>query len=263
MRRLFVALTSAMSVVAFTHMASAADLYQPVYKAAPPPPAPIYNWTGFYLGAHAGWGWASNETATQGLAGAPGVATSPLSFNMDNDSPIAGLQAGYNYQFSSWVLGIEGDISGARLSTSQTGVPFALVGLPACVVGLPCGSATVTEDIRWLASARGRVGYAWGPSLLYVTGGAAWTDVKYTGSTTAVAALGIFPASFSTTFSGPVVGGGYEWMMTPNWTLRAEFLHYWFDKAQTAAFTSPPLTATYTWSRFDVNVARLGLNYKF
>jgi outer membrane immunogenic protein len=192
---------------------------------------------------------------------------SPLSFNLDNDSPIAGLQAGYNYQFASWVVGIEGDISGARLSTSQTGSMTALFHIGNCINGLSCGSATVTEDIRWLASVRGRLGYAWGPGLLYVTGGVAWTDVQYTGSTTAalIGGLPLFATSFSTTVSGPVVGAGYEWMITPNWTLRGEFLHYWFDKAQAAAVTdtNTQLTATYTWSRFDVNVARLALNYKF
>jgi hypothetical protein len=52
-------------------------------------------------------------------------------------------------------------------------------------------------------------------------------------------------------------------MITPNWTLRGEFLHYWFDKAQAATVTAPGLSATYAWTRFDMNVARLGLNYKF
>ena len=65
------------------------------------------------------------------------------------------------------------------------------------------------------------------------------------------------------------MGGGYEWMLTPNWTLRGEFLHYWFNQAQTIPINNSgglpgvSFTNTFTWSRFDVNVARLAVNYKF
>jgi outer membrane immunogenic protein len=241
--------------------AFAADLGAPPLPPVVTPPS----WTGFYLGVHAGWAWSSNESATQVETFGSRIITAPLLFNMDNDSPIAGLQAGYNYQFSSWVVGIEGDISGARLSTSQPLI--SVISIINCPVA-SCGSATVAEDIQWLASVRGRLGYAWGPGLLYVTGGGAWADVKYSGSTSTSLAgpSPLFITSFTSTVSGPVVGGGYEWMITPNWTLRGEFLHYRFDKAQAAALTSssaPGFAVNYTWSRFDVNVARVAVNYKF
>jgi outer membrane immunogenic protein len=246
---------------AVSGLAFAADPGAPIPAAAP-------SWTGFYLGVHAGWAWSSNESATQVETFGSHIITAPLLFNMDNDSPIAGLQAGYNYQFSRWVVGIEGDISGARLSTSQTGSLISVISIINCHAGDFCGSATVAEDIRWLASVRGRLGYAWDRGLLYVTGGGAWADVKYRGSTSSslTGAPPLFASSFTSTVLGPVVGGGYEWMITPNWTLRGEFLHYWFDEAQAAAVTSssaPGFAANYTWSRFDVNVARVAVNYKF
>jgi outer membrane immunogenic protein len=107
--------------------------------------------------------------------------------------------------------------------------------------------------------------------MAYVTGGWAWADVKYSGTVSSAGqpTTGLNAVSFTSTRSGPVVGAGYEWMITPNWTLRGEFLHYWFDDTTNAASTpvsiGPGVTvnAAYTWSRFDVNVARLALNYKF
>jgi len=254
------------AALALGQAALAADLPVRALTSAPAPVAP--SWTGFYLGVHAGWGWTSQDNATSALnTGAGAAATSPVSFNLDNDSPIAGLQIGYNYQFSSWVVGIEGDISGSRLTDSQTAQPLTgAIAAGSCgVVGLPCGTATMSQDIRWLSTVRGRLGYAWGPGVLYVTAGAAWADVNYSATVAwpVPAPEVLFTAGFTSIRSGPVVGGGYEWMLTNNWTLRGEFLHYWFNQAPITQVTNVGLTNTFTWSRFDINVARVGLNYKF
>jgi outer membrane immunogenic protein len=104
--------------------------------------------------------------------------------------------------------------------------------------------------------------------LIYLTGGGAWADVNYSGNMIQSLVVGP-PSNFATTVSqirsGPVVGAGYEWMITANWTLRGEFLHYWFNTTAAASATNPtgPSTAAFTWSRFDVNVARVAVNYKF
>jgi outer membrane immunogenic protein len=165
------------------------------------------------------------------------------------------------------VVGVEGDISGVRLNNGQQqNLTLVLPASGMCVGGVVCGNVFISEDIRWLASVRGRVGYAWGPGLLYVTGGGAWPNVKYSANTLypPVIPVGNFPTNdFTSTRSGPVVGAGYEWMITPNWTLRGEFLHYWFNSTAVATVTNTGFTATYSWSRFDVNEARLALNYKF
>ena len=79
---------------------------------------------------------------------------------------------GYNYQTGSWVWGIEGDVDGANIQANQN------VVLP---IG---GSAFLNEKQNWLASIRGRIGYTWGPGMIYVTGGGAWTGVQVTGGAT-------------------------------------------------------------------------------
>ena len=132
-----------------------------------------------------------------------------------------GGQLGYNYQTGNWVWGIEGDVDGANIRASQ-GVVLAPIA------GFPGGSAFLTEKQNWLASIRGRLGYTWGPGMIYVTGGGAWTGVQATGGATLLprAIAGSF--STSSTRSGYVVGAGYEWMIAPNWALRGEYLYYGF-----------------------------------
>jgi len=106
---------------------------QPYYKAAP---APVFNWTGFYVGGHVGYGWGNADFAAGG----------------DVDGFLGGLQVGYNWQLSrNWVFGIEGDISGTDINNNPG---FA--------------------HIDYLGTLRARVGYTWDRTMLYGTGGLAW-----------------------------------------------------------------------------------------
>jgi opacity protein-like surface antigen len=163
---------------------------------------------------------------------------------------VFGGQLGYNWQAGNWVFGIEGDVDGygARNSTHTTGTPTLAVAF------------TASEAPKWLASARGRVGYAWGTGLIYITDGGAWANMAF--NTTD--ALGV--SSITATKSGWTLGGGYEWMFAPNWSLRAEYLYYMFNSGATTATVFPPPgggAITHTWSGANVQIARVGLNYKF
>jgi outer membrane immunogenic protein len=240
----------------------------------PPAPAAESSWSGLYLGFHTGWGWASGETATASsiFAGVPVTPFEPLTFPLSSSGAIAGAQLGYNWQFASrWVLGLEGDASGTGLKATQTASTFS--GLAGCgVPGAPCGSATMTENVNWLASARGRLGLTFGPGLAYVTGGAAWANVDYsaTASQAFPVASTLYPTTFSSTKLGWVYGAGYEAMLGNSWTLRAEYLHYGFDGVNTTVaavlphpVVVPGLSTTYAWSPLNINVVRLGVNYRF
>jgi len=250
--------------------AMAADMQLPTPLA----PSAEPSWTGLYLGFHAGWGWASDETGTGSskFTGVPIPPFEPLTLPLNSSGAIAGAQLGYNWQFANrWVLGIEGDASGTGLKASQTASTFS--GMAGCgVPGAPCGSATMTENVSWLASARGRLGYTFGPGLAYVTGGAAWANVDYSANASQVfpVASTLYPATFSSTKSGWVYGAGYEAMLGNSWTLRAEYLHYGFDGANTSVaavlphpLVVPGLSATYAWNPLNIDVLRLGINYKF
>jgi outer membrane immunogenic protein len=142
MRYLSIAGAAAVSAVAFTQIAAAADM--PVKAPVAPVPAPIYSWTGFYVGVHAGWGWSSYTVAvtpSPAFVSASGYETN--SFDQNSDGFIGGGQIGYNWQFApNWVIGIEGDISGAGIrETTVARSPLVAFPLAAIIRILP--SATL------------------------------------------------------------------------------------------------------------------------
>jgi outer membrane immunogenic protein len=201
-------------VTALAGPVAAADLRTPV-KATPLPPAPqIVNWTGFYLGGHAGYGWSKVETETPDTdLHNPSVTSSGLAL---------GFHAGYNWQlgpapWGSWVVGIEGD------ATSTPGWHKRVCEAersPDCTSGAQGG-------LNWLASIRGRLGLAFDRTLIYATGGVAWASGQaWAGTSLAIAEL-------ERKVVGGVVGGGIEWKYNPNFSLRLEGLHYMFNNKHT------------------------------
>src|SRR5262245_25749478 len=145
MKRLVLA---AASVLALTAPAAAADM-RPVAKAppAPPPIVQVYNWTGFYIGGHIGGAFAGNDT----LSG-------------NNGRFLGGGQVGFDYQFApNWVAGVEAQYSWLGGNSNNGGLAF-----------VPAGLATL--DNRGIGSVTGRLGYTWGPVLVYGKGGYAFVD---------------------------------------------------------------------------------------
>ena len=184
-------------------VANAADLQRaPVYTKAPPPMAPAFTWTGFYIGLNAGGKWANvDQDITSG-----GTA---FTLNGNNASSwIAGGQIGYNWQFNQIVLGIEGDIDAHDFSRS------VVVGT---AIGPFIPGDAFTVESHWQASLRGRVGYAIDRVLLYATGGVAWTQRKAT-----VSLVGIGTATNDDTVTGGTVGGGIEYAIWNNVSIGVE-----------------------------------------
>jgi outer membrane immunogenic protein len=241
--------------------AAAADL--PVKARPMAPVVTVYNWTGCYIGGNVGGKWVRTSgsvdvgpTGTGTGLGAPGRV---LFGEVNSTTLIAGGQVGCNYQVpgSNWVLGLEGDFDWHRWSRSNTLVgtqPFPFV-------------AGDIFDIRsrWQASARGRIGYAWDRLLLYVTGGAAFTEVDVG---TNFIATGVFPATIAThnkTLFGATVGGGFEYAFTNNFSAGIEGRYTWYGTQTynaglvatiftpaTGAFTFAPATQTYKLDTFEV-----------
>ena len=156
----------AAALLASTSIAAAADMPARTYTKAPVV-SPAFNWTGFYVGVHAGYGWGNSKSvATNGTLPFPaGSVTSN-----DLDGWLAGGQLGYNYQFSpNWLIGIEGDMAGTGIKGSTSG--FSTVG------GFTkTRFQTSNLDVNWLATVTGRLGYVAGPALLYVKGGVAFGE---------------------------------------------------------------------------------------
>ncbi len=138
--------------------ASAADL--PSRYAAPAPimaVAPVFTWTGFYVGVNAGVGFNSGDNDL--VFG----DTTIFSDSDDDASFIGGGQVGYNYQIGSFVVGVEGDLQWADFGSSTYNF------------GPVLGTYTVDSD-DWFGTVRARAGVAFDRALIYATGGWAFTD---------------------------------------------------------------------------------------
>jgi len=177
-------------------------------------------WTGFYIGAHGGGGNGRLSGATEDLEGA-----------------IAGGHAGYNWQRSNVVLGIEADLS---WSDYELSLNTALGGFNL--------AANASHD--FFSSVRGRLGFADGPLMVYATAGVAYTEIE---TSLALTGPGVNTVESINTDVGGIVGGlGFEYAITPNLALRGESL--WFDLHQDFDTTDPS---------YDGYFVRGGLSYYF
>jgi outer membrane immunogenic protein len=190
--------TSALATSAVATSAMAADM--PV--KARPAPAPVYLWTGCYIGGNVGWaqesvrfddGFDDNRRSRSGFAG--------------------GGQIGCDYQFASnWVFGVQGMIDATDIKHRRFG---------------PIDSDfSFDHDARWFATVTARLGFLVTPStLLYAKGG--WGTVK---ERSRVFDTDLVVSSVDRNASGADVGVGLEWMFTPNWTFFVEWDHIFLDR---------------------------------
>jgi|EndMetStandDraft_9_1072997.scaffolds.fasta_scaffold24003_2 outer membrane immunogenic protein len=249
------ALTIAVGLTGLVTSAVAADL--PVRPA--PPPAPIFSWTGFYFGPHIGGGWANGDAQT--VSGPEPGFFDPFRSNLNGTGVVAGGQVGFNWQLApNWVIGWEGDVSGTTIDKTATQNTATILSVPL----IPASSLTLTRNINWLASVRGRIGVSWDRALLYFTGGVAWAGVTFQADLHRPILPDIFAVSVGDTRTGWVIGGGLEYAFeNTNWTMRGEFLHYQFDGFSVDAPPFNGFTAQDTLGNFNVNVVRVGFNYKY
>lgn len=173
-----------------------------------PEPATVTDWSGFYIGAHLGYGWANMS----GCHDCTDINSELDAENLDLEGIVGGLHAGYNWQMDHIVFGIEGDVSFADLSDSE-----------------PQDENDTTEqsaDVDLLASVRARLGVAFDDAMIYVTGGIAFPDAEWE--------VDFGDSSDGVKFGeiGGVVGGGVEYAMTESIRLRVEGLYYFFDEEE-------------------------------
>jgi high affinity Mn2+ porin len=253
-------------VLATWSAALAADL-PPSLPAKPPVPyvATAYDWTGLYVGAHAGViRGASNWTAQPG-AGVPDLNGSfNLPFHLDfmagTGSYVMGLQAGYNYVFPSRVLlGVEADVT---MPNSDVLIPFSVRGSQ--TVSSPLiGQVTYGEAVIHYGSARARFGYAFDNFLLYGTGGLAWSYDQVTRSQDGGVSANGFVAQGTLDTRllwrlGWAAGAGIEIPVAVGWTAKAEYLSTGFGhKGMTFTAAAEPFN-----SDLAMQSIRLGLNYR-
>jgi outer membrane immunogenic protein len=217
----------------------AADM---MVRKAPVRPDPAFDWTGFYVGAQGGHQWGRDRTTEFFTAtGLPSGFSRPFDFS----SGFGGGHAGYNYQLGKIVLGIEAD---AEAVSAQSG--FSLAG----------GIFQFSARQDWQATIRGRLGVTpVNRLLLYVTGGAAFTELKYSWSVDPAVPLGVARVDANLARVGWTVGGGGEVAFTDHVTARLEYRYADFGEPR---FNWPDFGATYREQpRF--HQLRGAVSYKF
>jgi outer membrane immunogenic protein len=228
----------------------AADML--VKKAPAPKPLPL--WTGFYIGANVGFGVGHKQFYD--------IFGPTPDFALDADARVqgwlGGLQAGYNYQINQFVFGVEGSFDWSAVKND-----------------FPCfsfGNQRCSATAEWIATLTGRVGTLVGPALLYVDGGPAWTRDTITNIAGTLACV---PAGGATVCSAPgdlfvgskirggyTVGGGIEYLWSPNWSIKAEYNYMNFGQFPVSlvdggtGFFPEDIKQT-------IQVVKVGFNYKF
>jgi outer membrane immunogenic protein len=223
-------LLSSSLLLAMAVSAAAADLPSekgpPVY--APPPPPPAFSWSGVYLGGQVGYGWGTSNVTTNGFS-VPSLSQSGV---------VGGVHIGYNYQVSQFVFGLEGDVNGSseRDDNFNAGVNYG-----------------IRKNID--ASIRGRIGYAFDRVLIYATGGGAYGGfhTSYNDGTNF--------NGFNDGHVGWTVGGGLEYAIDNNWSVRAEYRYTDYGHINDDPFLLGAFNAVSQHVRD--NRVQAGFSYKF
>ncbi len=264
MKRIFLASATLVAFAALSG-ANAADMALKAPPKAAPPPC---TWCGFYVGLNGGYsfGRASDSTTLTGTPVVPALLTGSDHLN----GWVGGGQIGYNWQVDPrWLFGVEADIQATGQRGSETLPTFIAGGFPFA----PGDSITgnYTQKLPWFGTARLRLGYE--PSdtwLLYVTGGVAFGEVRNTlnlSVTTNLPGPALVTtaqsASVSNNRTGWTVGAGSEWMLSPAWSAKLEYLYIdlgSFTDTYVGAGFVPTFT---TSSHVTDNIVRAGINYHF
>lgn len=237
-------------VAALTLGAHAADLPTRAPAPAAAPAAPVFTWTGFYAGVNVGAGRqrTSADYPPQTYISAGTAYPWPADLfagATTGNGVVGGVQAGYDLELASWVVGVQSSVDASSLQGS----------------GFWSGSDTerLSQHARALGSVTGRVGYLVRPSLLaYAKGGTSWLNNRYGDSDNGRPSI-----SASATHWGWVVGGGLEYAIGTNWSTFVEYNHADYGNHRVTLEDS---TARYSWGyayKNRVETVLAGLNYRF
>ena len=261
--------TAAALIIVAGVTAHATDLYTPTPSSFKDgfiaPPAPI--WTGFYGGVHIGAAWTDLGVQHFTYNDGYGVSTVAPINNLISATGFGGGQFGYNWQLPGYnfVLGAEADFDGigGNNERSGTAVTYNAQGGISNVLGVK-----VTQNGGFAGDVTGRFGYACGNWLLYAKGGFAWFDPSLEGAATFWNRNGYatLSANNSSTLTGWTVGAGLEWMLNPQWSVKAEYLYYDFNVKNNNWNINTTVSGFDNNGRFfdndlTINTVKLGLNY--
>jgi outer membrane immunogenic protein len=213
MKRFILAVCAGLLAAAMATPSGAADLRRPVYKG-PAFVAPVFTWTGFYVGINGGYGFGNSNWD-------PGP-------NFDTNGWLVGGTIGYNLQTGNFVWGLEADLDYSNMKGDSGGVE---------------------TRVSYFGTARGRIGYAFDRFMPYLTGGAAFAQIK----------MDAGAGDDKDNQIGWTIGGGVEWAFLANWSAKLEYLYADLGEAECGAGACGVATDV----RFKTSIIRGGINYRF
>jgi outer membrane immunogenic protein len=258
-------------------VAQAADL--PTRKEAPAPVfvPPPFTWTGFYVGLNAGGIFSSGSRHADIFD--PNAGTDGLF--LANDFPgglgsgqtgfLGGGQAGYNWQTGAFVLGVETDFQGSTLSKSVDVVGTPIVDPLGILTGDTLG-VHAKASLDWLGTTRARLGFVATPDnrlMIYATGGVAYAGGSANFSVFDATTGALWTGNPSSSRVGWTIGGGVEYAITNNWTIKGEYLYAdlgssnFTSVGNLAAQTIFPGVVASGHISYNASIFRAGVNYKF
>jgi outer membrane immunogenic protein len=243
MKRSFVAGVALTSVLAGHAMAADMPIKSPIKSPMDRPDA--FSWTGFYIGGHVGYGWGNKKWSEFDPNGIDRNHTN--SFGVSG--VVAGAQVGYDHQIGAWVFGVEGQWSWSDINGDRRDLPPETL---LCTAQFACNT-----HVKWIATATARLGYAFGPALLYAKGGGAWVreDHRFI-----EVATGADFASAHETRSGWTVGGGLEYRLDHNWSTKIEYNY--IDFGDRRLFFAN-LGRESIGIDQQIHLVKVGVNYRF
>lgn len=214
---------------------------------APVAAAPLYSWTGCYIGGNAGGAWTRMDTTRFSQ---DTIGQSFANYGRENDSGfIGGGQIGCDFQTTNLVFGVQASADFGNINGHH-----ALVDFP---------TMSETNSLKAIYTTTGRIGYLWTPSFLgYVKTGMSWLQNK----NQVLQANGALFESASFTLPGMIAGIGFEWMFTRNWSVFAEYNYMWIEDTSGQHFTSAPGVfppGEVLNMKQTAQTALVGVNYKF
>jgi outer membrane immunogenic protein len=236
MKKFLLATVGLVALLGMAAPASAADM--PVKAPPPPLPAPIYNWTGFYIGGNGGW--AQSRNCVDFI-----FVTDFADGCRDRSGGVVGGQLGYRWQANQFVFGLEGQGDWADLNNTRVSL-----------IAPAFSTRTKTDGIGLFT---GQIGYAWNASLFYVKGGAAVTSNRFSILSTLT---GAELAAASSTRWGGTVGVGWEYGFAPNWSAGIEYDHLFMGNTNNSFSVANPIVAgALNRIRQDVDMVTVRVNY--
>jgi outer membrane immunogenic protein len=229
MKRLWLMGATTISLISTTLSGSAADMRRPM---APPPPMPVYNWTGFYLGGNLGGAWASGTLSDSFTGG---------SVRANRSGFIGGGQLGYNFQNGNFVYGAEWVFDGTSLDASGS-----------------AGRFTASAKTNWVTTLAARFGWASNNWLWYGKAGGGWVNNEATVTNVFNGAQ----VTGSNTNGGWLLGVGIEYAFAQKWTAKLEYDHLGLDTWTLNSTVFAPNADQLSVER-KIDMLTVGLNYKF